>query len=71
MQAQAKGYDCTVVDRSPDYAQLAIQGPTAAALVQTLTKTNLADLKYYHFTNGEVAGGCPIDIDAGGGRGFR
>ena len=56
MQAQAKGYDCTVVDRSPDYAQLAIQGPTAAALVQTLTKTNLADLKYYHFTNGEVAG---------------
>ena len=56
MQAQAKGYDCTVVDRSPDYAQLAIQGPTAAALVQTLTQTNLADLKYYHFTNGEVAG---------------
>ena len=56
MQAQAKGYDCTVVDRSPDFAQLAIQGPTAAALVQTLTQTNLADLKYYHFTNGEVAG---------------
>ena len=56
MQEQAKGFDCTVVDRSPDYAQLAIQGPRAAALVQTLTKTNLAEIKYYHFAMGEAAG---------------
>ena len=56
MLEQAKGFNCTVVDRSPDYAQLAIQGPTAAALVQTLTKTDLAGTKYYHFANGEVAG---------------
>jgi aminomethyltransferase len=56
MHEQVKGFNCTVTDRSPDYAQLAVQGPTAAALVQTLTRTNLADLKYYHFTNGEVAG---------------
>ena len=56
MQEQAKGFNCTVTDRSPDYAQLAIQGPTAAALVQSLTKSNLAEIKYYHFTNGEVAG---------------
>jgi aminomethyltransferase len=56
MQEQAKGFDCTVVDRSPDYAQLAVQGPTAAALVQTLTPVALAGLKYYHFTNGAVAG---------------
>ncbi|MDB6115454.1 MAG: gcvT [Lacunisphaera sp.] len=56
MQEQAKGFNCTVTDRSPDYAQLAIQGPRAAELVQTLTKTNLADIKYYHFADGEVAG---------------
>jgi aminomethyltransferase len=56
MQEQAKGFNCSVVDRSPDYAQLAIQGPKAAALVQTLTPVPLADLKYYHFTNGPVAG---------------
>ncbi|MBI3886291.1 MAG: glycine cleavage system aminomethyltransferase GcvT, partial [Opitutae bacterium] len=56
MQEQAKGFDCTVVNRSADYGQLAIQGPKAAALVQTLTQTNLADVKYYHFTDGEVAG---------------
>ncbi len=56
MQEQARGFNCSVVDRSPDYAQLAIQGPTAAALVQTLTKTDLAGIKYYHFADGEVAG---------------
>ena len=56
MQEQAKGFNCTVVNRSADYGQLAIQGPQAAALVQTLTATNLADVKYYHFTDGEVAG---------------
>jgi len=56
MQEQVKGFNCSVTDRSPDYAQLAIQGPTAAALVQPLTKAVLADLRYYHFTQGEVAG---------------
>jgi aminomethyltransferase len=45
-----------VVDRSADYAQLAIQGPRAAELVQTLTTAVLGDIKYYHFAMGEVAG---------------
>lgn len=56
MQEQVKGFNCTVVDRSADYGQLAIQGPLAVGLVQPLTKTVLADVKYYHFTEGEVAG---------------
>ena len=56
MKEQAQGFNCSVVDRSADYAQLAVQGPTAAALVQTLTLTNLAEIKYYHFGQGEVAG---------------
>jgi aminomethyltransferase len=56
MQEQAKGFDCTVTDRSPDYAQLAVQGPRATELVQTLTKTDLSAVKYYHFVEGEVAG---------------
>ena len=56
MQEQAKGFNCTVTDRSPDFAQLAIQGPRGAELVQTLTRVNLAEVKYYHFTEGEVAG---------------
>lgn len=56
MQEQVKGFNCTVVNRSADYGQIAVQGPRAIAIVQPLTKTNLADVKYYHFTDGEVAG---------------
>ncbi len=56
MQEQAKGFNCTVTDRSGDYGQLAIQGPAAAALVQTLTQTDLGAIKYYHFADGVVGG---------------
>jgi aminomethyltransferase len=56
MQEQVKGFNCTVVNRSADYGQIAVQGPRALEIVQALTKTVLADVKYYHFTDGEVAG---------------
>ncbi len=56
MQEQAKGFNCSVTDRSADYGQLAIQGPKAGEIVQALTKSALADIKYYHFADGEVAG---------------
>ncbi len=56
MQEQAKGFNCTVTDRSADYGQLAIQGPKAIEIVQTLTKSALIGIKYYHFADGEVAG---------------
>lgn len=56
LQEQVKGFDCTVTDRSADYGQLAIQGPQAVALVQTLTHAKLSEIKYYHFANGVVAG---------------
>ncbi len=56
MQEQAKGFNCTVTDRSPAYGQLAVQGPLAVAIVQTLTTTDFAGIKYYHFFPGEVAG---------------
>jgi len=38
------------------YAQLAIQGPKAPATLQKLTKTDLAPIGYYHFTDGTVSG---------------
>lgn len=56
MQDQVRVFDCTVVDRSNDYGQLAVQGPLAVGIVQQLTKTPLTDVKYYHFADGEVAG---------------
>jgi aminomethyltransferase len=56
IREQAAGYRVTVADRSPDYAQLAVQGPQAPAIVQSLTGVNLDEIKYYHFGAGEVAG---------------
>lgn len=56
LQEQATGFNCTVTDRSKDYGQLAIQGPKAIEIVQSLTASALADIKYYHFADGEVAG---------------
>ncbi len=44
------------VDRSDEFAQIAVQGPKAAGLVQRLTKADASKLGTYRFTEGEVAG---------------
>lgn len=44
------------VDEGEQWAQLAVQGPAAPALVQRLTATDLAPIKRYWFTTGAVAG---------------
>ncbi len=41
---------------SDDICLLAVQGPKAVAVLQKLTKTDLASIKYYHFAIGEFAG---------------
>ncbi len=41
---------------SADYCQLALQGPDALRILQGLTATPLAEIKYYHFREGEVDG---------------
>jgi aminomethyltransferase len=56
IRARAAGCDVTVTDRSDGCALVAVQGPNAAAIAQSLTETNLGHLKYYHFTEGIVAG---------------
>ena len=48
--------DATAVNTSSRYALLALQGPAAREVLQTLTAIPLADIKYYWFTTGEVAG---------------
>jgi len=40
---------------SEQYAQIAIQGPRALEIVQKLTSTELAAIRYYWFADGEVA----------------
>lgn len=49
-------FDTEVDYSSERYAQLAIQGPKALATLEKLTETKLADIKYYWFTDGVVAG---------------
>ncbi len=54
MKSRAQGV--APVDRSDDYAQLALQGPKAAAILQRLTEARLAEVGTYRFTQGRVAG---------------
>src|SRR5690349_17496506 len=48
--------DAVAVDASSRYALLALQGPAALQILQSLTGVELAGLKYYWFAHGEVAG---------------
>jgi aminomethyltransferase len=48
--------DAMAVNTSSRYALIAIQGPLAREVLQTLTGIPLAEIKYYWFTTGEVAG---------------
>jgi aminomethyltransferase len=41
---------------SADYCQIALQGPDALRILQTLTELPLSDIKYYHFREGSVDG---------------
>jgi aminomethyltransferase len=42
-------------NESDHYALLAIQGPNAPALLQSLTSVNLKDIAFYHFREGDLA----------------
>ena len=47
---------CRISNDSDSYSQLAVQGPRALETLQKLTKVDLAAIKNYWFTWGEVAG---------------
>ena len=49
-------FDAAVALTSGRYAQLAIQGPRAAATLGKLTAVDLAAIHYYNFVDGEVSG---------------
>src|SRR5215813_4993609 len=48
--------DAAVVNSSSRYALIAVQGPKALHIVQSLTGIDLGAIKYYWFAHGEVAG---------------
>jgi aminomethyltransferase len=54
---QIKGFgDAAAINSSSRYAMLAVQGPCAGAIVQTLTSVDLGTIKNSWFAHGEVAG---------------
>jgi aminomethyltransferase len=56
IREQAAPFNVTITDRCEDYALIAVQGPKAVEIVQSLTGAKLGLLKYYHFSEGTVAG---------------
>ncbi len=53
---QQVGARVEIEDRCAETAQIAVQGPKAAALLQSLTPTDLSTIGTYRFAMGEVAG---------------
>jgi aminomethyltransferase len=60
LQQSGEGLDAEVRNVSAEWAQLAVQGPEAEAILQPLTDASLADIKYYRFTRGVVDGAPAI-----------
>lgn len=48
--------ELNLINRSAEYAQLALQGPLAEKILAELTETDLSTIKYYCFAEGQVAG---------------
>ena len=48
--------DVRLTNRSADFCQIALQGPSAVSILQTLTETPVEEIKYYHFREGRVDG---------------
>ena len=56
VEQQTKGFDVILANQSDATALLALQGPEAQAILQPLTDTDLASIRYYHFEPGIVDG---------------
>lgn len=59
-RAYTADLDVEVADESDDWALLALQGPEAVGLLQSLTETDLSPIKYYRFVDGAVDGARAI-----------
>jgi aminomethyltransferase len=56
VEEQSKNFDVQVANQSDTTALLALQGPEAQAILQTLTEEDLSGIQYYHFKPGVVDG---------------
>lgn len=61
----AIGLQVEVEDITEQTAALALQGPTSAALLKQVAEADIANLKYFRKTSGNIAG-VPVDISRTG-----
>jgi len=54
IQSHHAGESVELNNVSAEYCQLALQGPEALSILQKLTAEPLTEIKYYHFTTGQV-----------------
>lgn len=52
IEENAKGFDVKIENQSDATAQLALQGPEAEVILQTLTDTNLQEITFFHCQEG-------------------
>ncbi len=61
----ALGMDVHIEDISEQTAALALQGPTSAKILHAAAEADIANMKYFRFTRGTIAG-VPVDISRTG-----
>ena len=66
LQNYTSGYEVELSNQSDDYSLLAVQGPKATEILQTLTQVNLNEIRYYNFLIGRIAGIEEVIISATG-----
>lgn len=65
LQQHVEG-DVTLTNASADYAQIALQGPLAEEVLQTLTDTDLTTIKYFHFQENVLVDGHAVLVSRSG-----
>lgn len=66
LQNYTSGFEVELSNQSDDYSLLAVQGPMATEILQTLTQVNLNEIRYYNFIIGRIAGIEEVIISATG-----
>ncbi len=65
LHLNAAGLDVKIEEVSERTAALSLQGPTARAILESAAETDLAQLKFFHLTQGKIRG-VPVTISRTG-----
>ncbi len=66
MQLVAEDFEVTLVNQSPDFSELALQGPKAQEILQLLTETDLETVKFFFLKRDVVIDGVKALISRTG-----